>query len=163
MDKFISAVQNWPVLVQGAIGSAIFWLILLIGQRATGFFSKIARDRAEGNQESHLFNELLRHRAVRDATHPESTADFASLLWYRASRKLIVGLIWLSLGLMFSEVAQAFGVVGFIGCIFNLFGALNVVKPLNVEGDIDEKIGQFEAKLENLDKLRQDGKKGTSP
>ena len=37
-----------------------------------------------------------------------------------------------------------------MGCIYYLFAALNVVKPINHDGDIDEKISQFEAKLESL-------------
>ena len=33
--EIIKTITDWPVIVQGALGSALFWLVFEIGQRGT--------------------------------------------------------------------------------------------------------------------------------
>jgi hypothetical protein len=152
MEKLVSAVKDWPVLIQGAIGSAIFWLVLLIGQRVAAYCAEALRNHSKGRRHTYLINELLRHNALREGDDFVSGAPFAALLWYRASRHVIVGFIWLSLGLIFDSIVGVFGVVGFVGCIYYLFAALTVVAPVNFEGDIDKKIEDLQVEISELEK-----------
>lgn len=150
-QSLIAAVQDWPVLIQGAIGSAIFWLVLLVGQKLTAFSSMKMREHSKERQKIFLFNEILRHKAIRDGGAFEAGAFYAAVLWFRASRHVISGLIWLTLGLIFNAVSDVFGLVGFLGCLYFMFSALAIVKPLDFEGDISEKIAELETKRKELD------------
>ena len=151
MEKLISAIQDWPVLVQGAIGAGIFWLILLLGQKATSYLSNIARKHSKKKQESYLRNQLIRHQAFRAQNSLEKGSHFAVILLYRASRNVVIGLIWLSLGLTFDSILGVLGVVGFVGCLYYLFAALEIIKPFYSDGNIDEKITELQAKLNELE------------
>ncbi|WP_024594258.1 MULTISPECIES: hypothetical protein [unclassified Pseudoalteromonas] len=33
MSELMDAVMKWPIIVQGALGSGLFWIILLLGQK----------------------------------------------------------------------------------------------------------------------------------
>lgn len=158
MEKFILAVQDWPVLIQGAIGSAIFWLVLLVGQRGARYCAGIIRTYSKDKQETYLRNEFIRYNAVREGGSIQIGGAYAAMLWYRASRNVIVGLIWLSLGLIFGSVVSVFGIVGFFGCIYHLFGALNIVGPINHEGDVEKKIAEIAEKLARLEEPNKGGK-----
>lgn len=151
MEQLITAIQNWPVLIQGAIGSAIFWLVLLFGQKLTAALSRKVQTLSKERQKRYLYNEILRHKAVRDGGEFQPGTFYASVLWFRASRRVISGLIWLTLGLIFGTITDVFGIVGFLGCLYYLFEALYIVKPLEVTGDINEKISELETKRRKLD------------
>lgn len=151
MEKLIAAIQDWPVLVQGAIGSALFWLVLLIGQRITRYLSGRAQAHSKDKQKARLLNEIIRFDALRTGMDIVEGARFASVLWYRASRHLISGLIWMTLGLLLGSVFEVFGLVGFIGCLYYLFGALDIVKPLSYDGDLDQKLEELRKQLAELE------------
>ena len=48
--EIINAITEWPVIIQGALGSALFWLIIETGQRTTRKFSaKLGEDHRTAN------------------------------------------------------------------------------------------------------------------
>lgn len=147
MDKLIAAIQDWPVLIQGAVGSAIFWLVLVIGQRIASGISAEIRRRSRKTERAYLQNQIIRLNALKSGSNATSGAYYASVLWYRASRDLIRGLIWLTLGLMFGTLSSVFAIVGFLGCLAFLFAAHEVVKPISDDGKIDEKLAELTARL----------------
>jgi hypothetical protein len=150
MEKLTSAIQNWPILLQGAIGSAIFWLVLSVGQRATNFFSLKADVLSKSKQKDHLLNEHLRASAKKEGDKYAAGAFYASVLCYRASRHVIRALIWLALGLIMNTITGIFGLIGFMGCLYYLFAALNVVKPFPEGNDPDERIKEVKKALAEL-------------
>ena len=149
MEKLITAIQDWPVLIQGAIGSALFWLLLVLGQKLTTFLSTKFSPLSKRMKKSDLVTQLLRFQALKTGPH-DLGGHYASILWYRASRSVIKALIWLALGLIFGSITNVLGVVGFFGCVYYLLSALDVVRPLNYEGDIGEKIREIEQKIEEI-------------
>ena len=151
MDKLIQAIQDWPVLVQGAVGSGIFWLFLFVGQKVAMFVSSHVVELNKKSKYQYHFDQLLRCRAIKTRVNSEG-GYYASILWYRASRHVIKGLIWLTLGLIFDSVIGVLGIVGYFGCFYYLFAALLVVRPFTYKGDIDQKIDELEKKLAEINR-----------
>jgi hypothetical protein len=148
MEKLVTAIENWPVLIQGAIGSALFWVLLVFCQKLTTFLSERFSTLSKKRRQSELLNQLLRFHAL--TTSPRDFGGpYASVLWFRASRKVVKALIWLTFGLIFESIIT-FGVIGFIGCLYYLFDAYNIVRPLNYDGDITKKIREIEEQLKNI-------------
>jgi len=153
LQRLVTAVQDWPVLVQGALGSTLFWLVLLIGQRITAFLSSHIALQSKQRRQANVKNQLLRLHALKAAAVPDSVAaaGFASVLLYRTARPVIKALMWLALGLVFESVLGVLGVVGFVGCLYYLLTAFNIVRPLVFDGDIDQEIAKLERQLDELD------------
>ena len=150
MEKVIAAIQDWPVLMQAAIGSGLFWLLLVVGQWLTTSLSTQFSNLSKQRRKSVLLTEIIKLRALKTSLDEVLGGSYASILWYRASRRVVMGLIWLTLGLIFGSIVDVLGIVGFIGCLYYLFSALNVVGTVSFEGDIDEKIKEMEKKLEGM-------------
>jgi hypothetical protein len=150
MKDMLSAIQDWPTILQGAAGSALFALLLFIGQRIAGVLPQAFSRLSAKRRSSYLRSRLFRLRA-RKATDPAEKAALMSGLWYRASRDLIKAMIWLTLGLMFSGVVGVWSLVGYLGCVYHLFFALEVVKPVTDDlATIDQKIKEISEKLRSL-------------
>ena len=54
MTESINLVKAWPVIIQGALGSALFWILLVVAQRAFNFtseyFSKRSKEQSRLNK-----------------------------------------------------------------------------------------------------------------
>jgi hypothetical protein len=151
MEKLLLAIQDWSVLAQGVFASAVFSATVFVGRRLFDWMSMHVRNFSKKQQIYYLNNELLRHRALATSDSMQAATYYASMLWYRASRHVITGLIWLSLGLIFNSIVSVFGLVGFFGCACYLFSALNVVRPVVYEGDLSDKIKELESKVSHLE------------
>lgn len=149
MTELWEAIKAWPTIIQGAAGSALFALVLFIGQRASTWTAQRIASVSINRRRSSLVSRIARIRAGQ-ATENSDRSYYAAILWLRASRNVIKGLIWLALGLCFGSFAGAFGVVGYLGCIFYLFGALDVVKSIKKEECSDQQLALLEQELESL-------------
>ena len=149
MEKLIASIQDWPVIVQGALGSALFALVLFAGQKVAAYFLDTFRANSRQSRIRQLKEQLIRLKALNANDHSER-AYYASLLWLRASRHVVKALIWLTLGLTFNSILGVLGVVGFMGAIYYLFFALNIVKAINYDGDIPQKIAEIRAEMTEL-------------
>ncbi|WP_273984237.1 hypothetical protein [Vibrio parahaemolyticus] len=130
MENLINMIKDWPVIVQGALGSGLFWLILLVGNKLQSAFSQKYSTYSVKSRMNWLRSEQCKHRAAfsRDAT--EQTLWTTALI-YRASRDVIRAIMWLSMGLIFQSFFMPMGVVGFIGALHYLFKAYDVVSPFD--------------------------------
>lgn len=149
MEKFITSIQDWPVIIQGALGSALFALVLFVGQKVASYFLDTFRASSRQSRIRQLREQLIRQKALKAKDHSER-GYYASLLWLRASRHVVKALIWLTLGLAFNSFLGVLGVVGFMGAIYYLFFALNIVKAINYDGDITKKIEEIKAEMAKL-------------
>ena len=150
VNTLTDIIQNWPVIVQGALGAALFAAVLYVGERlytvlAFGV-SRISRPR----RLTYLNNRRIRLYAVKSEDLLSRTY-FVSVLWYRASREVVKALMWLTLGLLFTNFVGVWGVIGYLGCLFYLLFALSVVKPIIESGDqLDAEIEKVRAALAEL-------------
>jgi hypothetical protein len=39
MTELIDTILKWPIIVQGALGSGLFWLVLFMGQKSVNKIS----------------------------------------------------------------------------------------------------------------------------
>lgn len=149
MEKLITSVQDWPVIIQGALGSALFALVLFVGQKVASYFLDTFRANSRQSRIRQLKEQLIRLKALKAKDHSER-GYYASLLWLRASRHVVKALIWLTLGLAFNSTLGVLGVIGFMGAIYYFFFALNIVKAIHYDGDITQKIEEIRAEMAEL-------------
>ncbi len=142
LEKIIAAVTDLPVLIQGALGSALFALVMVLGQRLAAFIALKLTATSRKRRKRFLIEEILKYNVLSTNDYATRGA-FVLLLLYRASRSLFKALIWLTLGLIFSAANPVLGLVGFLGCLYYLFAALNTVRA-------PEQVEDVEAKLEAL-------------
>lgn len=150
MDQLIEALRDWNIILQGAIGSALFYLFLKVGQKTTSYFLDNYKSFSKKTRIRQLREKIFRYSAINTKDIHERTY-YATILWYRASRHFIKGMIWMTLGLAFSFLLPVLGIVGFIGTLYYLFLALEIVKGINYDGDVTEKINEINKELKELE------------
>lgn len=150
MDKFIDAVTAWPVIVQGVLGSAIFWLILLAGQFATKYFIEVFSKHSKNSKKSRLINELCKLEGFSGNSDANSAFNITTLV-YRSLRPFYKGLMWLCLGLTFQSILPIGNIIGLVGCLFYLLKAYEAVSPLKSDIDHEKEIAKVMTELSKLD------------
>ena len=150
MQELSDAIKAWPVIVQGALGSALFWIVLLTGQKlamyAAGRYSHISKKA----RIAWLINEQAKCLASLTNSH-EEFATYAVIILYRTSRHVIKAIMWLVLGLISQSFLTELGVIGFIGTLYYLFKAYGVVAPINQDQYTQERLDQINVERERLE------------
>jgi hypothetical protein len=152
LNTFIQTILEWPVIVQGSLGSALFALIFFIGQKFTTFTASTVSSYSSKTKEDQLnilWQQYAGLKAFRDGDKQKS-GNFQIGLIYQAMRSLFTGLIWLALGLIFSSFIPTLGVVGFIGFLYHMFQGLNCVQKIDKNIDPTEKMSEIAAQLKEL-------------
>lgn len=88
LDKLLSTISDVPVIVQGALGSALFALILYVGQRISSYVKSEATSHSRSRRKSYLIEERIKYNVLMTNKYDERAA-YVSLLLYRASRSLV--------------------------------------------------------------------------
>jgi hypothetical protein len=130
-------IQSWPVIIQGALGSALFWLILVLGQKSVQFItSKLRKDK-----ETAEFFALM---AWSHKTHyPDSNTRAFFTCLYSAIHYLVKAIIIIIVAWLSSPLSQVFWIAGNIISIYFLFRALSSVPHLASLGDVDARLDQI--------------------
>ncbi|MCS6192295.1 hypothetical protein [Shewanella baltica] len=127
MSDILKIVMEWPVIVQGALGSGLFWLTLLLGQKV---FEKAWESYSKHSVKTRI--SWLTNRSgmiqLRLSKPVEQQSIYASLLLYRASRHLFRALMWLVLGLSLQLLFSPISLIGFLGCLYYLIEGYSIVK-----------------------------------
>lgn len=151
MENIIKIINEWPVIIQGALGSALFAFLLYFGQKLFAYYSQVTSSYSSKTTQRKIRREIFRLQALK-ATNNNDKSYYASMLWFQASSRVIKGLIWLTMGLVFSSVIDVIGFVGYIGCLYYLFEALDIIKPIERVDNIDETINNLQNKLKEIEK-----------
>jgi hypothetical protein len=120
-------IFNLPPIVQGAIGSALFWLVLVLSQKAIGGFAKFE---GVAKKES-LWRELIHEKWLRQRLPIMHLV--LTVCQYQALSFLTRGAILLGLGLLLTPVSQLFLAIGAAGFLYYAYRALRWLKPFTVE------------------------------
>jgi hypothetical protein len=153
MDKLIAAITDWPALAQALVAAAAFAALAAVGTKAYNSAYGFVASLSKGNRVYRLKNELIRCMAVKAGEGENLSANglYAAILWYRAARQLIKALIWMTFGLVATPI-PAFSTVGFLGCLFYLLSAFQVVRPYAGSiHDIDTKISDLKREIDLLE------------
>lgn len=147
MQELIEAVKAWPVIIQGTLGSALFWLLLLIGQYATTKISSLYSHHSKMGRKSWLVSAQLKYLGASTDNEMEIVRCVATLV-YRSLRFLFKALMWLVMGLIFQQFFTLASVIGFCGCLYYLFKAYEIVSPIRYEEDAALKLAEINAEIE---------------
>jgi hypothetical protein len=137
----VKTVTDWPVIVQGALGSALFWAILELGQRGLRkLTSKVSSD----NETANWFA-----LASLEASPPMiEKARYMCL--YAALHYLLKASIVSVLSVAVSSFVDVFAIVGYLIAVYYLFRALAYVPHIETFGPIKERPKKFQDSLKAL-------------
>lgn len=146
----VKTVTDWPVIVQGALGSALFWAILELGQRGLRqLANKLSSDKETANWFA---------LAALEASPPlRENARYMCL--YAAMHYLLKASIVATLSLAVSSFINVFATVGYLIAVYLLFRALAYVPHTSTFGPIKERPKKFE---DSVKAVAQEPKSGNS-
>ncbi len=145
----IEAIRDWPVIVQGALGSFAFWLVLRIATSAYSAISKTYAERSRRTRVQRLTDERLLIYA--NLGGPYEAGHVASLIWYRASRRVVNALLWITLGLLVGSFVPYLSAIGYAGAIYYLIAAKLIVDPYRHKASLEERLDEVNTELSELD------------
>ncbi len=121
-------ILDLPVIVQGALGSFLFWLVFQILRWAFNYgFSLVSK----GNKQTK--NELLLYEALHHATQAFDTDSTSAISLqliaiFSALNRFIQAILYICLGLISSYFLGEISLVAYIIAMFYLFLALKAVR-----------------------------------
>lgn len=160
MSSLLKAISDYPVIVQGALGSALFALCLYLGQKIAVSVREWVASLSVKKRRRYLTEEVIRYNAIA-STDFATRAAFVSLMLLRASRSLFKALLWLTFGLISGSVIGVLGVVGYLGALYYLFLGLSTLAPTDKTVDPKERLAELRAELKSIKKDRGDDEEGS--
>jgi hypothetical protein len=115
--NIVKTILQWPVIVQGALGSALFWLILVLGQTAIGLISRRATKFSTDWRKKSLTREYIARRLFWDDDRDVNILGF-NLCIYHGLQFGFRGLVFVTLGFISGQVIPVFGIVGYLGALY---------------------------------------------
>ncbi|MBG0761837.1 hypothetical protein BOO22_20775 [Vibrio cidicii] len=143
-------VKDWPVIVQGALGSALFWLVSLLAQKAFTYGFKYYSNRSKTNRLSWLISRDSKHEAFGGTSDHATAAYATSALIYRSLRPVYKGVVWLGLGLIASAFSPLGLAIGGVGLTYYFLKAYDVVSPISIEENTQEQWDKVRGELNEL-------------
>lgn len=150
MTDLIEIIKNWPIIVQGALGSALFWAFLVAAQKLVIYGSEKYSYHTKQSRISWLVSATHKYMPVGE-DGKEETLSIATLI-YRSIRHFYKSMMWLALGLIINIFIHPFGVIGFIGSLYFLFKASEIVSPIEDGVDVERKLEELIQEWEYLKK-----------
>lgn len=158
MNEIVQLFKEWPVVVQGALGSALFWVFLNIAQYLFNVIGEIVSMRTNWARRYRLVTELSKYNAYTSKEWDKKVYH-VSVVAYRSLRSLYKALIWLTGGLVIdATVGGVFAVAGYVGCLFYLLSASGTVAPINVSKSQEEIEQVMEDMQQELNDLKEHNK-----
>ena len=151
MTELIDAILKWPIIVQGALGSGLFWLLLFLGQKTVEKISKIYSHKSNEARISRLTTAQFKYALGTGIDDHETNAHYFAVLIYRSLRYLFRALMWVILGLVVNSFISPLGIIGYLGALFYLFKAYEVVAPNTESEEVNAtKLDEVIAELDEL-------------
>lgn len=146
-------ILDLPVIIQGALGSFLFWALYETFKKFINTSLELA-----GKISKHLKRELRSHEALHHAhcfNEPESNAYQSAhmLSIYAALNRFMQAMIYICLGLIFSDIFGELSKVAYLIASVYLFIALKAVR-LDWGTEIDKEMHRKE--YERLIKILND-------
>jgi hypothetical protein len=144
------AIKQWPVLLQGVAGSALFAGLSFLGKVST---KKVVTYLAKANKtlrKDNLFRELFHKKFIR---LPEMTDRILILSIFQALSYAASGLIFLAIGWLFDGLIPLSLKIGLLGFLYYIFRAALWLDRLTVESketdlQIWERVKEIETELD---------------
>ena len=152
LNELIDAMKEWPVIIQGALGSGLFWLILLLAQKAFMISSSYFSKRSKEERISWLISRDAKHEAFGGTKDFSQAAYATSALIYRSLRPVYRGFLWLGLGLVIYPFFELGLTIGGIGLIYFCLKAYEVVSPFSLDENTPEAWEKVRKEIIDLEK-----------
>lgn len=150
LNEVVGMVKNWPVIVQGALGSALFWLISLVAQKVIASGIRYYSNRSKDNRMSWLVSRDAKHQAFGGEADSSTAAYATSALIYRSLRPVYKGIVWLGFGLIASAFSPLGLAIGGIGLAYYFLRAYDVVSPMSLEEHTQENRDKVVSELQEI-------------
>ncbi len=152
LDKIIVAITDLPVILQGALGSALFALTLFLGQKTAAYVSNKISLTSIRYKENALIDEQAMLNVIA-AKNIEEETYYAVVSLYRAGRYATRSMFWLILGLIFGSIIPVFEMVGYLGGLYYILQVMRVFQGTSASKDEAKfRIEQIDIELNQLDK-----------
>lgn len=149
LNELLIMFKEWPIIVQGALGSGLFWLTLRIGQLSYSQSLKLWSLHSKKSRRSWLISQINKYEGGLSKSYEQATYK-ASILVYRSLRHLYRAIMWLVLGFAANLIIFPLGIVGFIGALHYLFKAYEGVSPIDTKENVEEILKNMNEELEEL-------------
>lgn len=149
MEIIINRILQWPVIVQGALGSGLFWLILFLGQKAFAASSSKYISFNKNRRLGKLQAERIRYRAFIVEDRGLSVFLIIGLI-YGAMHNLIKSLICVCIGLLLQSFIPVFGAIGFLFALYYLFNAADAVRDIDSKVDKKNRVEELATEIMTL-------------
>ena len=141
--EILNSINSLPVIVQGALGSGLFWLTLKIGHGCLSFVSeKISK--LQKRKQTALYIAL---GAALDDSQETREFLFQGMV-HGALHYFVVAVVFIILALLFQNFLPVFSTVGYLGALFFAFRSLCFVPNFDKIKNAQEK---YDALLKEQD------------
>lgn len=128
LGQFMDKILQWPVVIQGAIGSFLFWICLQLIKYVLGLIQKGS---------GQISSSYLREKCIREYIYRKYTSQ-PGLAFYpqgffvtfdRVLFNIILGLIFLCISFLFLGISSISTSVAIIGSLIYFFKGLIWLMP----------------------------------
>lgn len=122
--EVLDRILDLPVIVQGALGSFLFWLAYVVSQKLINLIAKIVGSYSKRIQrENILFEKMHLLQDVFPVSDPKGT--LAHVLGIQAALyKLIKGMIFICFGLVSEKLIGSLSIIAYLIAVYYLFRSL---------------------------------------
>ncbi|MCG7564789.1 hypothetical protein MHM95_00570 [Pseudoalteromonas sp. CnMc7-15] len=121
-------ILDLPVIVQGALGSGLFWLAFEIGRRVINItVDLIGKINKNTHRELLTYEALYHSRCMHERGTSEDIAEHVMSI-FAALRRFLVAMIYVCLGLASAAWIGELAIIAYLISVFNLFLALRALK-----------------------------------
>ena len=145
----IDEILKLSPIIQGALGSALFALILWALKITFGFLHKKTISFNQNNLLNKYQSDLIRYTALESGDVNSNTLAMVGLLYFAFS-DFIKAIISLCVGVLFSSIFPMFKEISFLFALYFLYLALDSVKVAKSEKTYAENIEELKAKIDAL-------------
>lgn len=122
-------IMNLPVIVQGALGSALFALVFYLVKKiflySNTYFAKFNNNaKIEALEFKHLQSKYM-------VAHGVDKTNYMLLIFYGAGDKFVTGITYICLGLLWESFFGAFHGIAYFIAIYYFFKTLGII-PLKI-------------------------------
>lgn len=148
MKALLTEILNLPVIIQGALGSFLFWIAFTICSltftRLNGIVVKLSASATARN-------ELVKRLKSGAVEFREPFKSYhRSVLHGLAASDALVAAIFVVFGLIASGVLELFGSVAFLIALFYLFRSLTTIQPPESHIELTKKMLRLDAETPGI-------------
>jgi hypothetical protein len=145
--EIINEILKWPVIVQGALGSFLFWILFTISQKTISLTTK--KFKTEKDLGS-FFGKYAKDKFTEEDYNSSNFSFFICI--YGALHYLIKFILAAFVGFIVSNFIPVFGYVGFILALYFGFRAISYVTHFDTFDKMDKKAKKDTDKLTKPEK-----------